>query len=116
MPSALRAAIAIGAIGEHAGPGFAYDDVVPAIQRLMDAYLALRTNPDETFLQTYRRLGAAPFKAALYPADKGQGGSGSGGKRPGDTAPAADTNDASTLVAQTALQAAAPNQYVFYHF
>ena len=31
------------------------------------AYLDLRSEPSETFLQTYRRLGLAPFKAALYP-------------------------------------------------
>ena len=55
------------AIGERAGPGFAYDEIVPAIERLIEAYLAHRETPDETFLDTYRRLGAAPFKAALYP-------------------------------------------------
>jgi sulfite reductase (NADPH) hemoprotein beta-component len=58
------------AIGERAGPGFAYDEIVPAIERLLDAYLALRSEPAETFLDTYRRLGAAPFKAALYPVEE----------------------------------------------
>ncbi len=57
------------AIGERAGPGFAYDEIVPAIERLIHAYLAVREAADETFLQTYRRLGAAPFKAALYPEE-----------------------------------------------
>lgn len=56
-------------IGERAGPGFAYDEIVPAIERLVAAYLALRDGRDETFLQTYRRLGLAPFKAALYEAE-----------------------------------------------
>ncbi|MDH2328399.1 nitrite/sulfite reductase [Cereibacter sp. SYSU M97828] len=56
-------------IGERAGPGFAYDEIVPAIERLVHAYLEIRTEPSETFLQTYRRLGLAPFKAALYPAE-----------------------------------------------
>ncbi len=56
-------------IGERAGPGFAYDDIVPAIERLITAYLAVRQSPDETFLETYRRLGLGPFKAALYPED-----------------------------------------------
>ncbi len=55
------------AIGERAGPGFSADDIVPAIERLIDAYLALRESAEEPFLQTYRRLGMAPFKAALYP-------------------------------------------------
>ena len=54
-------------IGERAGPGFAYDEIVDAIERIIRAYLDLRDAPEETFLQAYRRLGAAPFKAALYP-------------------------------------------------
>jgi sulfite reductase (NADPH) hemoprotein beta-component len=41
--------------------------VIPAIERLVFAYLDLRDSRDETFLETYKRLGAAPFKAALYP-------------------------------------------------
>ena len=55
------------AIGERAGPGFSADEIVPAIERLVLAYLDLRRDPAETFLQAYRRLGLAPFKAALYP-------------------------------------------------
>jgi len=54
-------------VGERAGPGFSYTEIVPAIERLVQAYLEVRTNADEPFLQTYRRLGMAPFKAALYP-------------------------------------------------
>lgn len=54
-------------IGERAGPGFAYDEIVPAIERLIYAYLDVRADEAETFLQTYRRLGLEPFKAALYP-------------------------------------------------
>ncbi|WP_300058122.1 nitrite/sulfite reductase [uncultured Roseobacter sp.] len=54
-------------IGERAGPGFSADEIIPAIERLVLAYLDLRSEPGETFLQTYRRLGLAPFKAALYP-------------------------------------------------
>ncbi|CUH29832.1 Sulfite reductase [ferredoxin] [Jannaschia seosinensis] len=57
------------AIGERAGPGFAYDAIVPAIERLILAYLDLREGPDDTFLDAYRRLGPAPFKAALYPEE-----------------------------------------------
>jgi sulfite reductase (NADPH) hemoprotein beta-component len=56
-------------IGERAGPGFAYDQVVPALERLIAAYLTERQSPEETFLMAYRRLGTAPFKAALYPED-----------------------------------------------
>ena len=55
------------AIGQRTGPGFSADDLLPALERLIAAYLDLRNEPKETFLQTYRRLGATPFKAALYP-------------------------------------------------
>ena len=58
------------AIGTRAGPGFAYDEIVPAVERLIDAYLALRSDAGEPFIETYRRLGAAPFKTALYPEVK----------------------------------------------
>ena len=57
------------AIGERAGPGFSADQIVPAIERLVLAYLDLRQSRGETFLAAYRRLGAAPFKAALYPEE-----------------------------------------------
>ena len=57
------------AVGERAGPGFAAEEVVPAIERLIEAYLEVRMSSDETFLETYRRLGSAPFKAALYPEE-----------------------------------------------
>ncbi len=55
-------------IGEKTGPGFAYDQVVPAIERIVLAYLDLRQSPEETFLQAYRRVGVGPFKTALYEA------------------------------------------------
>ncbi len=59
-------------IGERAGPGFGAEAVIPAIERLVFAYLDLRSDAEETFLQTYKRLGMAPFKAALYPVDGAQ--------------------------------------------
>ncbi len=57
------------AVGERAGPGFAGDQIVPAIERLILAYLDLRADPGETFLAAFRRLGPAPFRAALYGAE-----------------------------------------------
>jgi sulfite reductase (NADPH) hemoprotein beta-component len=54
-------------LGERAGPGFSADEIIPAVERLVRGYLDLRSEPSETFLQTYRRLGLSPFKAALYP-------------------------------------------------
>ncbi|MGA1181293.1 MAG: nitrite/sulfite reductase [Marivivens sp.] len=53
-------------IGDKTGPGFAYDEITGAIERIVMAYLAERLSPEETFLETYRRIGIAPFKAALY--------------------------------------------------
>ena len=55
-------------IGERAGPGFGAEQVVPAIQRLVDTYLSLRIGPSETFLEVYRRVGGRPFREALYPS------------------------------------------------
>ncbi len=55
------------AVGERAGPGFSADEIVPAIERLVEAYLDLRSDAGERFIETYNRLGLAPFKAALYP-------------------------------------------------
>ena len=57
----------IPTLGQRAGAGFAADEVVPAIDRLVRAYLELREDASERFLDAYRRLGPAPFKAALYP-------------------------------------------------
>lgn len=54
-------------VGERAGPGFSAEDIVPAIERLVLGYLDLRVSREETFLDAYRRLGAAPFKDILYP-------------------------------------------------
>ncbi len=55
------------ALGERAGPGFAADELIPALERLINAYLEIREGSEETFLQSYRRLGSNPFVAALYP-------------------------------------------------
>ncbi|MEY4698074.1 MAG: hypothetical protein RIT14_2502 [Pseudomonadota bacterium] len=60
------------AIGEKTGPGFAYDEIVPAVERIVRAYLSLRQSPEEAFLDTYRRLGLAPFKDALYAEESEQ--------------------------------------------
>ncbi|MBC2835278.1 nitrite/sulfite reductase [Paragemmobacter straminiformis] len=59
-------------IGEKTGPGFAYDEIVPAVERLVRAYLSLRSSAEETFLETYRRTGIDPFKAALYEGEDEQ--------------------------------------------
>jgi sulfite reductase (NADPH) hemoprotein beta-component len=60
------------AIGEKTGPGFAHDEIVPAVERLLRTYLDLRRGEEETFLQAWRRLGMEPFKAALYGSEGAQ--------------------------------------------
>jgi sulfite reductase (NADPH) hemoprotein beta-component len=59
-------------IGDKTGPGFAYTEIVPAIERILRAYLALRLEPSETFLQAFRRVGMEPFKLALYETEAAQ--------------------------------------------
>jgi sulfite reductase (NADPH) hemoprotein beta-component len=53
------------AIGEILGPAVSYDEVVPAVERVVQIYVGLR-QPGETFLAAYRRVGLAPFKEALH--------------------------------------------------
>jgi sulfite reductase (NADPH) hemoprotein beta-component len=54
-------------LGEIVGKGFAYDEVVDAVETLVEAYLENRQD-GEAFLETYRRLGAEPFREKLYAA------------------------------------------------
>lgn len=54
-------------IGERAGPGFSFENLMPALERLLEAYLKLRHNPEESFGACHRRLGSDPFRSALYP-------------------------------------------------
>jgi sulfite reductase (NADPH) hemoprotein beta-component len=52
-------------LGEIVGPAIPYDKVADAVETLVDAYLGVREE-GERFLDTYRRVGAVPFKEALY--------------------------------------------------
>jgi sulfite reductase (NADPH) hemoprotein beta-component len=54
------------AIGAIAGPALKGEDVPGAVKRIIDTYMALRTSPDELFIDTLERVGADPFKEALY--------------------------------------------------
>ena len=47
------------------GPGFSEDGIVDAIEKATDLYLAKRED-GERFLDTYRRIGMAPFKETIY--------------------------------------------------
>jgi sulfite reductase (NADPH) hemoprotein beta-component len=53
-------------VGEIIGRGFSYDEIVDAIEKVVDTYVGLRSDPAEDFLAAYRRVGDAPFKEALY--------------------------------------------------
>jgi len=52
-------------LGQITGPGFDEDGIVGAVERATDFYLAQRAD-GERFLDTYRRIGMAPFKEAIY--------------------------------------------------
>ncbi len=52
-------------LGTITGPGFSEDGVVAAIDRATQVYLS-RREAGERFLDTYRRIGMAPFKEAIY--------------------------------------------------
>ena len=52
-------------IGEIMGPGFTEHEIAGAVERVVEVYLAQR-KPGERFLDAYRRIGMAPFKAAAY--------------------------------------------------
>ncbi|WP_136660821.1 nitrite/sulfite reductase [Nitratireductor sp. XY-223] len=53
-------------IGQIIGRGFEPEKVTDAVETIVETYLGLRENADETFLEAYRRIGPAPFKEALY--------------------------------------------------
>jgi sulfite reductase (NADPH) hemoprotein beta-component len=57
------------AIGERTGPGFAAEEIVGAVERIVLAYLGLRRDEEETFIETFRRVGMDPFQAVLYPKE-----------------------------------------------
>lgn len=53
-------------VGTITGPGFTAEEITDAIETVVETYLGLRESDDEAFLDAYRRVGMAPFKAALY--------------------------------------------------
>ena len=57
-------------IGDILGPSFPAEEVPDAIETIVGVYTGARTSAAETFLQTYRRLGAQPYKDALYGPSK----------------------------------------------
>ncbi len=53
-------------IGEIVGRGFGPEEITDAIETVVETYMSKRLSRDENFLAAYRRLGAEPFKNALY--------------------------------------------------
>ena len=52
-------------LGQITGPGFDENGIVDAVEKVTDVYVRERAE-GERFLDTYRRLGMAPFKEAIY--------------------------------------------------
>jgi len=52
-------------VGDRMGPGIAGDAVAPAVERVVHLYLNRRKD-NETFNETYQRLGKDDYKSAIY--------------------------------------------------
>jgi sulfite reductase (NADPH) hemoprotein beta-component len=53
------------AIGQVIGPSVAHADVAETLDRILNVYIAEREE-GEQFIDTFRRIGVAPFKARVY--------------------------------------------------
>lgn len=53
------------AIGKIIGPSFKAEEMPDVIERIIDTFVANRTE-DERFIDTYHRIGMAPFKERVY--------------------------------------------------
>jgi len=53
-------------VGAITGRSFSSDEIVDAIETVVDTYLKFRAGSAEDFLAAYRRIGMEPFKEALY--------------------------------------------------
>ena len=54
------------ALGTLIGPAVPYADVADVVEDIVAAYLELREDPQETFLQTVDRTGVEPFRERVY--------------------------------------------------
>jgi len=52
-------------IGKILGPSFGAEDMADVIAKILDVYVSTR-HDEETFIQTYDRIGIDPFKEAVY--------------------------------------------------
>jgi sulfite reductase (NADPH) hemoprotein beta-component len=53
-------------IGAIVGPAFREDEIIPAIESVLELYLARRDSEGERFIEFYRRVGIDAFKEHLY--------------------------------------------------
>lgn len=53
-------------IGDILGPSFSADEMADVIEEVLNTYLDLRLSANEQFIETYRRIGLAPFKERVY--------------------------------------------------
>ncbi|WP_028081355.1 nitrite/sulfite reductase [Solimonas soli] len=56
-------------LGDRTGPAISRADIAEAVERIISVYMEQRQSEDESFLQCYRRVGMAPFKARIYAED-----------------------------------------------
>jgi sulfite reductase (NADPH) hemoprotein beta-component len=54
------------ALGMLIGPAVPYDQVADVVEDIVEAYLALRKQPDELFIDVVKRLGVEPFRERVY--------------------------------------------------
>jgi sulfite reductase (NADPH) hemoprotein beta-component len=57
------------AVGERAGRGFSCEEVIDAVERVVDHYIETRVD-GERFLDTLRRTGTEGFKEVLYATNR----------------------------------------------
>jgi sulfite reductase (NADPH) hemoprotein beta-component len=53
-------------LGTLIGPAVPYAQVADVVEDIVEAYLELRTRPDEIFLDTVKRVGVEPFRERVY--------------------------------------------------
>ena len=53
------------AIGKVTGPGFSQEELIEGIENMVNLYL-MKREAGERFLDTYKRIGMAPFREVLY--------------------------------------------------
>jgi sulfite reductase (NADPH) hemoprotein beta-component len=53
-------------LGALIGPAVPYAEVADVVEDVVAAYLELRAQPDEIFLDTVKRVGVEPFRERVY--------------------------------------------------